>query len=88
MQAHRLRKLRAIGRSHPHIEDVAFALERQRHVDTGRAERPDAAKEIGEAGHIGGCHGVDDIAFTQARASRRAIAGEADDDDTVIRFAA
>ncbi len=38
--------LRAVGGGDHHVEGVAFAIERERHVDAGGAERPDFAVEL------------------------------------------
>src|SRR3981081_4731321 len=56
MQARRLEEAVAVGRDDGLLEGAPVAIDRERHLDAGRAARPDAPIEAGEIPDLGAAH--------------------------------
>src|ERR1043166_7124585 len=84
MQTGRLEEFAAVGGFHPHLEGAAVAIDRERHVDAGMAERPHPAEQTGEVVHLRAGDREHDVAGAQIGAFGRPTAGEPGDHDPVL----
>src|SRR6266851_6738807 len=84
MQPRRLEQPRPVGRGQHHVEGDALVVDRQRHVDTGRAERPELSIKLRLAGDLLALDGQDDIAGLELGARRRPLCGDADHHQLVL----
>ena len=76
-----MRKRRRSAGLDAQLEGLAVAVDQQRHLDAGLAERPDAPEEAGEIADLGAGDAEHDVAGAQVRLLRRAAAGEPQDGD-------
>ena len=77
MQHRALEEAAAVGRAHAHLEGLALAIDQQRHLDAGLAERPDAPEQSGEIATSAPATREHNVAGAQVGALRRAAAGQA-----------
>src|SRR5258705_10804065 len=84
MQARRLEEAVAVGRHDGLLEGAPVAIDRERHLDAGRAARPDAPVEAGEIADLGAADREHHVAGLQARLLGGRAAREADDHDLVL----
>src|SRR5262245_59047617 len=84
MQSRALQELGAVDRSQGHIEGDTFMMDRERHIDPGRAQRPELAVEIVLSGNLVAVDAEDHVAGLQLGARRGAVARDADDDDAIV----
>src|SRR3954469_8072233 len=84
MQPWRLQELAAVGGRHCQVEGAAVAIDRERHLDAGIAERPDATKQAGKLGHFGAADREYHVAGAQLGLARGPAAGETDHHDPVV----
>ena len=76
MQARSLEEPVAIAGGHAHLEGTPVAVDQQRHLDPGAAERPDPAKQAREIAHLGARDREHDVAGPQVGAVRRPAVGQ------------
>src|SRR5215218_10233043 len=86
MQSWRLQQLGAVDRAQHHVEGDALMIDRERHVDSGRPQRPEFPVKTGLAGDLVAIDGEDDVAGLDFGARRRALAGDADHHHAVVDF--
>src|SRR5262249_13873164 len=81
MQTRPLEEPGAVAGLHRDLEGAAVAIDQQRHVDAGIAERPDLAEHGGEFADLAARDGEHDVAGMDVGGTRRATRGEPDHDD-------
>src|ERR1700726_2640657 len=86
MQARALEEAIALARFDAKLHGLAVAIDRDRHVDTGLALRPDAAEETGEIVDVLATDREHDVAGADVGLLGRAAIGEPDDDQAVFHF--
>src|ERR1700682_1335098 len=86
MQPRRLEQPRPVDRGQHHVEGDALVVDRERHVDTGRAERPELSIKVRLAGDLFALDGEDDITGLELGARRRPLCGDADHHQLVLDF--
>src|SRR6516165_1013344 len=86
MQPGGLEKAAPIGGGDPHLENIALAIERQRHVHSGISQGPDAAKEAHEVSYRLASHGKNRIALVKPGTVRGTITGKADNRHLIAGF--
>ena len=70
----RLQQLRAIGGDQHHVEGIALAVQRQRHLDAGGAQCPQAAVKFRGVGHRPAADRENDVAGADLGAGGGALA--------------
>ena len=76
-----LEEAATVGRRDADLEGLALAVDQQRHVDAGLAQRPDAPEQARQIAHLRAGDAQDDVAGAQVRLLRRTAAGEPQDGD-------
>src|ERR1700730_9220865 len=84
MQAGSLEEPIAVAGAHAHVEGATVAVDEERYLDPGLAERPDLAEQVRELAHLGSRDRKHDVAGPKIGAFRRPSVGETDDDDSVL----
>src|SRR5581483_10439931 len=79
-----LEELGAVGRGQRHIKGNAFMMDSERHIDAGRAKRPEPAVEIALSGDLLAVQAKDHVACLQLGTPRWAIVGDADNDEAIV----
>src|SRR3954470_19231966 len=84
MNARPFEKPRAVARRDRHLEGAPIAINQQRHIDAGGAERPDLAEGGRKLAHLPARDGENNIAGADVGFLRRPAAGETYDHDLVL----
>src|SRR5262245_14577447 len=87
MQARAFEEAVAVARCNAQLEGAAVAIDQERHLDAGLAERPDVAEQARKLPHFRPGDGEHDVSGAQLGALRRPAGGDPDDDDPVLDLA-
>src|SRR2546423_410734 len=79
MQHRTLEETAAVARAHAQLQGLAIAVDQQRHLHPGLAQRPYASEQTGQIAHGGAGDAEHDVARPEVCALRRTAAGETQD---------
>src|SRR5262245_50582732 len=86
MQAWALEEPVPVARRDRHLEGAAVAIDQQRHLDAGIAERPHFAEHGGKLAHLAPADREDDVAGADIRRLRRPARRKPDHHDLALHL--